>query len=84
MPKTAKDYFKLGEKRYALGDFDDALEWYDKAIKIQPEYKAAWTAKALMLAELERFDEAIVSFEHALKIDDTIKIRNVRGSDRGL
>jgi len=70
MPKTSKDYLKLGEKRYARGDFDEAMEWYNKAIEVQPENKAAWSSKALMLAELERFDEAIKCFDEALKIDD--------------
>lgn len=45
--------------------FDEALEAYDKAIEIDPEYAEAFYVKGYLLYDLEEFEEAIVPFETA-------------------
>ena len=49
--------------------FNEAIECYDKALKINPNNVKAWNNKAFALHNLNRLDEAIECYDKALKID---------------
>ena len=49
--------------------FNEAIECYDKALKINPNNVKAWNNKAFALHNLNRLDEAIECYDEALKID---------------
>ena len=49
-----------------LGKIDEALECYDKALKINPKIIDAWIDKANVLKNYERFDEALECYKKAL------------------
>ena len=52
-----------------LNRFDEAIECYDKALKINPHNFKAWNNKAFALHNLNRLDEAIECYDRVLKIN---------------
>jgi len=46
-----------------------ALDYYDQAIKIDPNYAYAWNNKGIALSNLGKYDEAIECHDRAIKID---------------
>jgi len=54
------------------------------AIQIQPEYLSAWKNRAFVLDNLQRYEEAIDSFDKALKLLDDPEVWNGRGDAHNL
>ena len=52
-----------------LNRFDEAIECYDKALKINPNNVKAWNNKAFALHNLNRLEEAIEKKEKTLNIN---------------
>jgi tetratricopeptide (TPR) repeat protein len=51
-----------------LGQYEDAIASYDKAIEIKPDYYEAWNNRGNALGDLGRFEDAIASFDKAIEI----------------
>jgi Flp pilus assembly protein TadD len=51
------------------GQFDEAIEWYHKALQYDPDYTGALSNLGASLARSGRNEEAIASFQKALEID---------------
>ena len=62
--KKAFDFGK--EKKYA-----EAVEYYDKVIKLAPNHYVAWYNKATDLARLNKYEEAIACYNVAIKLHPT-------------
>ena len=52
--------------------YDEAIQYYDKALAIDPSYVNALNNKGLALDNLQRYDEAIQYYDKALAIDPFI------------
>jgi tetratricopeptide (TPR) repeat protein len=52
-----------------LGRRDEALKALDKAVQLKPDDAALWKLMGDALLELQRFDHALLSFQHVLKLD---------------
>jgi len=65
---TAVDYYSRGCELDKLGRHAEALESYDKEIKINPNYYSAWYNRGNALLKLRRYDEAVKSYDQAVKI----------------
>ena len=48
---------------------DEALEAYEKALMIDPDFAGAWYNKGLALGELNRTEASIQTFKKVLEID---------------
>lgn len=59
-----------GEALAKLGNFNEAIDCYDKAIQILPDYmtETLWILKGRALIQCSEFDNAIKSFNQALEI----------------
>ena len=69
-----------GGALYSLGKYDEAIECYDKAIKIDPDNSVVWNNKGLALNSLGKYDEAIECYDKAIKIDpDDADLWNNKG-----
>jgi serine/threonine protein kinase len=67
--KTAAFWNSKGASLTSLGQYDEAIRCYDKALEIDPRYAAAWGNKGTSLNCLGLYDEAIRCHEKALEID---------------
>ncbi len=85
-----------GNGLYSLGRYEEALQYYDKALSFDPNFSPALVNKGAALGELGRYQEARVYFEQALnqerttttitgasdnKEDDVILITNIADRD---
>ena len=57
------------EPEEARKKYEKAIECYDKALEINPNYAEAWNNKGVALSKLRRYEEAIECFNRALKIN---------------
>ena len=57
--------FALGE----LGKYADALESFDEAVKINPDYTKAWYHEGFVLYSMGRFIDGIDSFDVAISLN---------------
>lgn len=51
----------------------EALRWLDDALAVDPQEKYIWVKRADTLKELEKYDDAIESYENALMIDSDLQ-----------
>ncbi len=58
--------FERGQNAHARGDFQKAIEYYDEAIKVRPEFGEAEFQRAVALASLDRLPEAEAGFRRAI------------------
>ena len=62
---SAVKWFSKGFALYELGRYEEAIECYDKAIELDPDYADAWKHKGDALYELGRYEEAIECYDKA-------------------
>jgi tetratricopeptide (TPR) repeat protein len=52
-----------------MGEYDKALQAYDNAIQLNPEYAEAWANKGVALYNISEYSEAIQAFNKSISID---------------
>ena len=52
-----------------MGQYEEAIRSFDKALQLAPENAAAWNNRGVTLKNLELYDEAIKSFDNAIEIN---------------
>ncbi|MFT6746290.1 MAG: tetratricopeptide (TPR) repeat protein [Glaciecola sp.] len=63
-------YCYMGECYERLRDFDEALKYFDKAIKSESSYSDAWLGKAIALDHMNESMDAYKCAKKALEIND--------------
>ena len=69
--ETAADPVKLfehGQNAHARGDLSKALEFYDEAIKVRPEFPEAEFQRGTVLVSLGRLTDAESGFRRAIEL----------------
>ena len=69
IPPDAAEAFNQAVQLGRLRRYDEAIEFYDKAISIKPDYVKAIFNKAVALQMLNRLEEAVQAYEQALAIN---------------
>jgi len=64
--KDAIEWASKGHDLYALGRYEEAIQCYDKALQIKPNFAGAWSNRGVTLDEIGQFEEAIKSYDKAL------------------
>ena len=73
-------WFDKGKSYHDQKRYEEALECYDKALKIKPDDARIWNNKGVDLVELKRYEEALECYDKALKIKpDDSEIWNNKG-----
>ncbi len=67
--RNSLDYYQQGQTFYQLKRYTDALNSYDKALKINPDYLEALQGKSDALLALKRYSEALNTYEKAIQIN---------------
>ena len=67
--EKAFEYYNKGCDCYSKGDYATAVEYFDKALEIDPNYVEAWHNKAIELMKLERYDEAIECYDKLIELN---------------
>jgi tetratricopeptide (TPR) repeat protein len=57
-----------GEALFIKGKYNEAIKYYDEALRINPKKAESWYNKGLALFQLNDFKEAIIIFDKALVI----------------
>ncbi|NMC07737.1 MAG: tetratricopeptide repeat protein [Candidatus Lokiarchaeota archaeon] len=65
----AKEYYSKGNAAADAGEFEEAIDWFNKAIDELPPFYEAIDNKGLAFMDLARWEEAIACFEESLKLN---------------
>lgn len=63
------EHHNRGVELVESGRFEDALRFFDEAVRLRPEYSAAHHWRGIALTESGRLGEAVASFERALQLN---------------
>ena len=88
--KTAEEWYGLAVYET---DPEKKIEYFDKVLKLKPDFAGAWNLRGLELVILKRYEDAIASFDKALEIrhsyleakynkeDAETELRKMRGAE---
>ncbi|GAB6266389.1 MAG: hypothetical protein STSR0001_18360 [Methanothrix sp.] len=79
--ETADDWYKKGIESINKGSSEEAINAYDRALDINPDYADAWSGKASALGIQGKHQEAIQAFDKAIESYDKIIKVNPRDAD---
>jgi len=63
--KTAEEWYRLATSET---DPEKKIEYFDKVLKLKPDFAGVWNLRGLEYVILRRYEEAIASFDKALEI----------------
>lgn len=66
------DIIKNAVKLDTLGQYEEALSWYDKALKIDSQDINTMFKKALLLSKTGKYEQALFLFDQIIEIDPTL------------
>lgn len=66
---SAETWINKGDALYKQGKYDEAIQAYDEAIRLNPQALTAWNGKGRTLQTLHKYDEAINSYDKAISLD---------------
>lgn len=62
------NYMAQGDKEYSNGNFDNAIEFYTKAISANPKNTKAYNSRGVVYYELQDYKSAVSNYTKALSI----------------
>jgi serine/threonine protein kinase len=65
----AKGYYGLGVLCAELGQYEEAIQNYDAALRLDPKDAMAYDRRGLAKGELGQYEEAIRDFDKAIRLD---------------
>ena len=60
--QEAEAAFERGRKSFENGDYDQAIKDYTEAVRLDPNYVAAYSGRGICYQKKEKFDKAIKDF----------------------
>jgi tetratricopeptide (TPR) repeat protein len=68
-PQSPADYFDVGNYQYDLGNCQEAVESYTKAIELNKDYSQAYNNRGYTYMRLRVYDKALKDFDRAIEIN---------------
>ena len=68
VPLMSEDYINRGIALYRRGKYELALDAFEKAIELKPDYADAWYNRGVTLAKLGRHEEALKAYDKAIEL----------------
>ena len=66
LAQSAKQYYKAGEEFSKKMNFKDAIQQYNRAIELDPDYEKAYVKRAMSYSKLGDYSHAAEDFDRAL------------------
>lgn len=63
---SSEYFYDQGNYSKSNKQYTEAISYYDKAIEIKPDYFEAWNNRGMALASIEKYAEAINSYNRAI------------------
>ena len=67
--KAATEFYSLGLKEANKENYEKAAEYFEKAVKEDPEFAFAWDNLGINYRRLNNYDKAIYAYQQSLKVD---------------
>jgi len=67
--QTAMDYLDQGRKHYAAGEFDEAIENFEAAVKLEPRRRIIWKELGDAYLRRGRYDSAIEKYNMVIQLN---------------
>jgi tetratricopeptide (TPR) repeat protein len=80
-PGDAVEALKLADEALAKGDYDAAINQYDKAIQLDPKFARPYHGRGVALFHKGQYDKGIASYTEAIRLEPQ---NDVAVFDRGL
>jgi tetratricopeptide (TPR) repeat protein len=68
-PRSAPAWFYLGWAYRNLTQYDQAVQAYREALRIQPDWASAWFLLGGTYSDLKQYDQAIQAYREGMRID---------------
>ena len=65
----AEVYFKWGEEKYKLGDYENAIADYDMAVQLNPDHADAYNNRGNVKYKLKQYNAAIADYDLAIRLN---------------
>lgn len=65
---NSTEYYNQGNILLSLNRYEDALDTYEKALELRPDYVEVWIGQGKALHGLERDEEALEAFDQAIQV----------------
>ena len=62
-------FYNIGTSKYELKIYDEAIEYLNKAIKLNPYFSNAYVYRGMICYQLEKYHEALKDYNKAIDID---------------
>ena len=77
---TAWDYYRQGNRYNDLGEYENAILRYEKAINLKPDYAEAYYNRGVTYGKLGESEKAIADYSKAIELKpDLVEAYNNRG-----
>ncbi|WP_369752446.1 tetratricopeptide repeat protein [Flavobacterium sp. WC2409] len=67
--KKALEFYSKGQKESKNENYEKAAQYFEKAVKEDPEFAFAWDNLGISYRQLNNFDKAIESYKKSLELD---------------
>jgi tetratricopeptide (TPR) repeat protein len=68
-PLEARHWYDKGRCFLRMGKHDDAIDCFDRSLRVDPSLTPSWLGKSMSLQLLRRYGEAIPCFDQALALE---------------
>ena len=65
--QTDEEYILKGKAKYDIQDYKGAIDYYSKAIEINPKNKESYFYIGIAKCDLQDYNEAIISYSKAIE-----------------
>ncbi len=66
---TPEDFFQAGQRAQEQQQYQQAIDFYSKAVELNPAYLEAWFYRGFNRMDLKRYEEAIEDFRKSLELE---------------
>lgn len=67
--QTAQEWLDEGLEKYSLGQYEDAIQYYDRAIQIKPDFADAYLDRGMAKRKLGKYKEAINDYDEVIRLN---------------